>query len=97
MICNSRFCNKSVQQFSGLLRVNPPELIALFSYLESLVLQDSLDGGVLPTGGHLGLEDHTERAIAYNLALGVGNFLGLAGQAVVDLFVDNLCGEGRVS
>jgi len=69
----------------------------LLIYLESLVLEDSLDRRVLTTGGHFGLEDHAERAIAYNLALRVGNFLGLAGQAIVDLFVDNLYrGEGQL-
>ena len=59
-------------------------------YLESLVLEDSLDGSVLAAGSHLGLEHHTEGAIADDLTLRVGDLLGLAGQSILDLFANDL-------
>lgn len=61
------------------------------SYLEPLILEDSLDGSILAAGGHLGLKHHTERSIAHNLALCVGDLLGFARQAILDLFADDLC------
>lgn len=67
-----------------IVRQRPP-------YLEPLVLQDSLDGSVLAAGGHLGLKHDTEGSIADDLALGVGDLLVLAGQAILDLFADDLC------
>lgn len=68
-------------------------------YLEPLVLQDSLDGSVLAAGGHLSLKHDTERSIADDLALGVGDLLVLACQAILDLFADDLCAgkEGETS
>ena len=59
-------------------------------YLESLILKNSLDGSILAAGSHLGLEYHTEGAIANNLALRVSNLLGLTGQSILDLFADDL-------
>jgi hypothetical protein len=54
-------------------------------------LQDSLDGSVLAAGGHLGLKHDTEGSIAHDLALGIGDLLVLARQAILDLFADDLC------
>lgn len=65
------------------------------TYLEALVLQHALDGGILPRRRELGLEDDAEGAIADNLALGVLHLLGLAGQAVLDLLTDDFCTEGQ--
>lgn len=65
------------------------------SHLETLVLEDSLDGSVLAAGGHLGLKHHTERSIAHDLALGVRDLLGFARQAILDLFADDLCAAGE--
>lgn len=59
-------------------------------YLEPLILENSLDGGIFTTGSHLGLKDHAEGAIADNLTLGVGDLLGLAGQSILDLLTDDL-------
>lgn len=59
-------------------------------YLEPLVLKDSLDGSVLAARSHLGLKDNTEGAITHNLALSVGDLLGLAGQSILDLLPDDL-------
>lgn len=61
------------------------------TYLEALVLQHALDGGVFARRRQLGLEDNTKGAIADNLALGVLHLLGLAGQAVLDLLADDFC------
>ena len=61
------------------------------TYLEALVLQHALDGGVLSGGRQLGLEDDTERTVADDLALGVLHLLGLSGQAVLDLLTDDFC------
>ena len=61
------------------------------SYLEALVLQDSLDGSVLAAGGHLGLKHDTKRSIADDLALSIRDLLVLACQAILDLFADDLC------
>ena len=59
-------------------------------YLESLVLQDSLDCGIFTTWRQLGLEDNTEGAISNNLALSVGNIPGLASRTVLNFFSNDL-------
>lgn len=60
------------------------------AYLEPLILKDSLDGSILAAGSHLGLKHHTERSVANNLALCVGDLLGFARQAILNLFADDL-------
>ena len=67
------------------------------AHLEALVLEDSLDSGILAAGGHLGLKHHAEGTIANDLALGVGDLLVLASQAILDLFTDDLYSGGGVS
>lgn len=59
--------------------------------LETLVLQNALDGGIFTAGRQLGLEDDTERAIADDLALRVLHLFCLSGQAILDLFANYLC------
>lgn len=86
-------------QFTVLLSISfsfssPLLLPHQIPYLESLVLEDSLDGRVFPAGRHLGLKDHTEGAIADDLTLGVGDLLGLAGQSILDLLADDLLWRG---
>jgi hypothetical protein len=61
-------------------------------YLEALVLQDALDGGVLTGGRELGLEDDAKRAVADDFALRILHLFGLSGQAVLHLFADDFCG-----
>lgn len=58
--------------------------------LETLVLQDSLDRGILPIGGKLGLEDHTKRAVSYDLALRILHFLGFASETILDFLTNDL-------
>jgi hypothetical protein len=58
--------------------------------LETLVLQDSLDRGILPIWGKLGLKDHPKRAISDNLALRVLHFLGFASEAILDFLTNDL-------
>ena len=60
------------------------------TYLETLVLEDALDGSIFAAGRQLGLENDSERAIADDLALSVLDIAGLAGQAILDLFADDL-------
>lgn len=66
------------------------------AYLESLVLQHALDGRILAGRGQLGLKDDAEGAVSHYLALGVLHLFGLAGQAILHLLADHLCGR-RVS
>lgn len=82
MICNSRFC----LVLASSLTPRTPKRI----YLESLVLQDSLDCGIFTTWRQLGLEDDTERAISNNLALSVGNIPGLTSRTVLNFFSNDL-------
>jgi hypothetical protein len=63
--------------------------------LEAFVLQDALDGGVFATWRQLGLEDDTERAVSYNLALCVRQVFVLARLAVLDLLADDFCANVR--
>ena len=66
-------------------------------YLESLVLQDSLDGRILAIGRDLRLEYHSEGAIAYDLALGVLHLPRLASEAILNLLPDDLYIRSLVS
>lgn len=83
MICSSRFC----------LRVSDgcEKGVGFGSHLEAFVLQDPLDGSIFTTGGQLGLEDYTKRAITDNLALGVLDFACLAGESILDLLSNDFC------
>lgn len=92
MICSSRFCHASLVN-GHVHRVGRGSWAA---HLEALVLEDALDGGVLAAGRELGLENDSERTIANNLALRVGQVLVLAGQAVLDLLPDDLWGDVSV-
>lgn len=67
------------------------------AHLEALVLKDTLDGSVLAAGRQLGLEDDTERTIAYDLALCIRQVFVVAGQAVLNFLADDLCWECFVS
>lgn len=58
---------------------------AQFAYLESFVLKDSLDGGILSTGRQLCLEDYTEGTVAHYLALCILHFSCLAREAILHL------------
>lgn len=60
------------------------------NHLESLVLKNTLDGGILSSRRKLGLEHHAERSIANNLALRVLQISGLACDAVLNFLADNL-------
>jgi hypothetical protein len=81
MICSSRFWGVSAGHKGG------------SACLEALVLQHALDGGVLATRGQLRLEDDSERAVADDFALGVGEVSGLSGDAILDLFPNDLFGS----
>lgn len=59
-------------------------------YLEALVLQDTLDGRIFTAGRELGLKDHAKGAVADNLALRVLHLFGLASQAILHLFANDL-------
>lgn len=59
-------------------------------------MEDSLDGSILAAGGHLRLEDDAKGSIADDLALCVGDFLGLTGQSILDLLADDLCRTNEV-
>ena len=61
--------------------------------LESLVLQDSLDGSILTIGSQLCLEYYSERTITHNLALRVLHFSELARNSILYFFPNNLCLE----
>lgn len=60
----------------------------LKTYLETLVLEHSLDRRVFTAWRQLGVEDDSERPIANNLALRVGKLSGLTSQAILDLLAD---------
>ena len=73
----------------------PPPRNAAAAYLEPLVLQDPLDGGVLARRGQLGLEDDAEGPVSDHLALRVLEVPGLARDAVLDLLANHLCQRER--
>ena len=68
---------------------------AIGTHLEALVLEHALDGSILSGRRQLGLEDNTETTVADNLALSVLHFLGLSGEAVLDLLADDFCYGGQ--
>ena len=82
MICNSRFC--SCQDIISFRMSNQ-------AYLEALILQHPLYSCVFAIGSEFCLENHTERAIPYDLALRVLHLLCLAREAILHLFTYNLC------
>lgn len=59
-------------------------------YLEPLVLEHSLDGGILTRRRELGLEDDAKRAVAHYLTLGVLHLLRLAGETILHLLANHL-------
>ncbi len=67
------------------------------TYFESLVLQNSLDGGIFAARRQLGLEDNTKRAIPDYLALGVLHVFGFARQSILHSLANNLCWHQSVS
>lgn len=74
MICNSRFCFHSALEHGNSRPI---------AYLEALILKDSLNCCVFSVRGELCLEDNTERAISYNLALCVLHFFGFTSDAIL--------------
>lgn len=80
-------------EFSILPRVNlmPCVVDRMKTDFETLVLEHTLDRRVLAAWRQLGVEDNTERTIADDLALRVGELSCLSGQAILDLFADNFC------
>lgn len=66
-------------------------LKTLATYLESLVLEDTLNRCVLVGGRQFRLKDDAKGAIAYNFALGVLQVPRFSGHSILNLFVDNLC------
>jgi hypothetical protein len=69
------------------------DLIAYRMYLESLVLQDTLDGSIFSAGRELGLEDDPEGAIAHNLALSVLDLSLFTSQSILDFLSNDFCIE----
>lgn len=59
------------------------------AYLESLVLQDTLDGCILTRRREFGLKDDTKTSIADDLALSVLHLFGFAGQAILHLLANH--------
>lgn len=60
------------------------------SHLESLVLEDSLDGGIFPRGRELGLKHYAERAITDNLAVGILQLSGLSSNTILHFLPHDL-------
>ena len=82
MIWSSRFC------FGQHLPVLTSEGLA--AHLETLVLENTLDGRIFAVRGKLGVEDHTEGTISYDLALGVLHLSCLASDSILHLLADDL-------
>ena len=59
--------------------------------LETLVLQNPLDGSILVVWGQLGLEDNTKRTVAYDLALLILYLFRFPGKTVLHLLAYDLC------
>lgn len=83
MIWSSRFCPCIS------MGTKPPDGDG-WAHLEPLVLQNPLDGRILIGRRQLGLEDNAERTVANNLALGILQLPGLAGDTVLNLLTDGL-------
>jgi hypothetical protein len=62
-------------------------------YLESLILEHSLDGSILTGGRKLGLEYHAKGAVSNYLALSVLQVSGFARDAVLGLLADDFYGH----
>lgn len=86
MICSSRFCDPVS---STLSRARGQRMTA---DLESLVLENPLDGCILIRGREFCLKDDTERSVSHNLALRVLEIPRLAGDSVLNLLADDFCG-----
>jgi hypothetical protein len=61
------------------------------AYFEPLVLEYSFDSCILIARGELRLEDDAKRSVAHDLALGVLNVFGFAGQPILDLLPYHFC------
>lgn len=86
MICSSRFCAR----VSIVAKRNATQKPANDAHLESLVLKNTLDCGILVGRSQLGLENDAEGTISNNLALRVLYLSRLARDAVLDFFLDYL-------
>lgn len=60
-------------------------------YLESLVLENTLDGSILSRWRQLGLENNAKGAVSDNLALSILQVPSLTGHSILDLLADHLC------
>lgn len=76
--------------YSGQYCRDRNEKTANSAYLESLILKNTLDGGILIGRSQLSLENDAEGAISDNLALGILYLARLARDAVLDLLLDYL-------
>lgn len=86
MICSSRFWVRASVLYNSLPRdASGP----LYAHLETLVLKNTLDGGIFVGRRELCLENDTERAVSYNLALCVLQLLRLAGDAILHFLLNN--------
>ena len=93
MICNSRFCGGERLAVSSSTVVGRGDQgVARRTYFEALILEHTFDGSIFAVGRDFCLENDTERTIADYFALGVLHLLRLSGQAILDLFTNNLCG-----
>jgi len=61
------------------------------AYLETLVLEHTLDGSILTRRRQLGLEDHAEGAVSHDLALRVLHLFCFSGKAILDLLTNDFC------
>lgn len=84
MICSSRFCSLVS------IRRDATHKTAANAYLESLILKNTLNGGVLVGRRKLCLENDAEGAISNNLALSILYLSRLASNAVLNLLLDDL-------
>ena len=60
------------------------------TYLEALILKDTLDCCIFPIWRELGLENNAEGSVADDFALGVLHFFSLASKAILNLFTNHL-------
>ena len=60
------------------------------TYLEALVLKDTLDCCIFAVGRELGLKDNTKGSIADDLALRILHFPGLTSHTILYLLTDYL-------